>query len=157
MRLWRRARWSCLCSFGYLEDFKAMAGSRSLLAIYANIMQRILGDSARARSMDKRGSAAQHVNPDDAPNSPQTLKIRYWWLSTTPCTCWSRFDPRKAKVAELNFFGGLDVEETSEVLKISPQNVMRDWKMARVWLVGELAQSSACTGRAWIRPSSPLA
>lgn len=49
-------------------------------------------------------------------------------------------DPRKAKVIELRFFGGLSVEETAEVLKISPQSVMRDWKMARAWLMTELAK-----------------
>ncbi len=49
------------------------------------------------------------------------------------------FDPRKAKVIELRFFGGLSVEETAEVLRISPQSVMRDWKMARAWLMAEVA------------------
>jgi DNA-directed RNA polymerase specialized sigma24 family protein len=49
-------------------------------------------------------------------------------------------DPRKAKVIELRFFGGLSVEETAEVLKISTQSVMRDWKLARVWLERELAR-----------------
>jgi RNA polymerase sigma factor (sigma-70 family) len=51
----------------------------------------------------------------------------------------AQIDPRKAKVIELRFFGGLSVEETAEVLKISAQSVMRDWKMARAWLMAELA------------------
>jgi RNA polymerase sigma factor (sigma-70 family) len=51
-------------------------------------------------------------------------------------------DPRKAKVIELRFFGGLSVEETAEVLKISAQSVMRDWRMARAWLLAELAAGS---------------
>jgi RNA polymerase sigma factor (sigma-70 family) len=50
-------------------------------------------------------------------------------------------DPRKAKVIELRFFGGLSVEETAEVLKISPQSVMRDWKLAKAWLQREIARS----------------
>ena len=50
-----------------------------------------------------------------------------------------RFDARKAKVVELRFFGGLSVEETAAVLKISPQSVMRDWKLARAWLKREIA------------------
>jgi RNA polymerase sigma-70 factor, ECF subfamily len=50
-----------------------------------------------------------------------------------------QIDPRKAKVIELRFFGGLSVEETAEVLKISAQSVMRDWKLARSWLLAELA------------------
>ena len=51
----------------------------------------------------------------------------------------ARLDPRKAKVIEMRFFGGLSVEETAEVLRISPETVMRDWKMARAWLMRELA------------------
>jgi RNA polymerase sigma factor (TIGR02999 family) len=47
-------------------------------------------------------------------------------------------DPRKAKVVELRFFGGLSVDETAEVLKVSPDTVMRDWRLAKVWLVREL-------------------
>jgi RNA polymerase sigma factor (sigma-70 family) len=52
----------------------------------------------------------------------------------------AQIDLRKARVIELRFFGGLSVEETAEVLKISPQSVMRDWKMARAWLLAELAR-----------------
>jgi len=51
----------------------------------------------------------------------------------------AQIDPRKAKVIELRFFGGLSVEETAEVLKVSPQSVMRDWKMARAWLMAEIS------------------
>jgi DNA-directed RNA polymerase specialized sigma24 family protein len=49
-------------------------------------------------------------------------------------------DPRRAQVVELRYFGGLSVEETGQVLKISPQSVMRDWKLARAWLARELAR-----------------
>ena len=52
----------------------------------------------------------------------------------------AQFDARKAKVVELRFFGGLSVVETAEVLKISPQSVMRDWKLARAWLMRELSR-----------------
>ncbi len=51
-------------------------------------------------------------------------------------------DPRKAQVIELRFFGGLSVEETAKVLKISPQSVMRDWKLAKAWLLRELSKQS---------------
>ena len=50
-----------------------------------------------------------------------------------------QYQPRKARVIELRFFGGLSVEETAEVLKLSPQSVMRDWKLAKAWLTRELA------------------
>jgi RNA polymerase sigma-70 factor (ECF subfamily) len=86
------------------------------------MMRRILVDRARAKGMDKRGSDARHINLDDA---LQQLE---------------RVDPRKAKIVELKFFGGLTVEETAEVMAISPQTVMRDWKMARAWLMSELTQ-----------------
>jgi DNA-directed RNA polymerase specialized sigma24 family protein len=49
-------------------------------------------------------------------------------------------DPRRAQVVELRYFGGLTVEETAHVLKISPQSVMRDWKLARAWLARELSR-----------------
>jgi RNA polymerase sigma factor (sigma-70 family) len=52
----------------------------------------------------------------------------------------AQVDPRKANVVELRFFGGLSVEESAEVLKISPQTVMRDWKTARAWLMAELTR-----------------
>jgi DNA-directed RNA polymerase specialized sigma24 family protein len=55
----------------------------------------------------------------------------------TPLNALAQIDPRKAEVVELRFSGGLSVEETSEVLKISPQSVMRDWKLARSWLARE--------------------
>jgi RNA polymerase sigma-70 factor (ECF subfamily) len=54
----------------------------------------------------------------------------------------AQFDPRKAKVVELKFFGGLSVEEMAEVLKLSPQSVMRDWKLARAWLARETGANS---------------
>jgi len=53
----------------------------------------------------------------------------------------ARMDPRKARVIELRFFGGLSVDETAEILKISPQSVMRDWKLAKIWLSRELSKA----------------
>ena len=53
----------------------------------------------------------------------------------------AKTDPRKAQVVELRFFGGLSVEEPAEVLKISPQSVMRDWKLAKAWMLRELSRS----------------
>jgi RNA polymerase sigma-70 factor, ECF subfamily len=55
-------------------------------------------------------------------------------------TALAQVDPRKARVIELRFFGGLSVEETAEVLTISPQSVMRDWKLAKAWLLRELSR-----------------
>ena len=58
----------------------------------------------------------------------------------TRCKPLAKVDPRKAEVIELRFYGGLSVEETAEFLKVSPQTVMRDWKLARAWLLREMEQ-----------------
>jgi RNA polymerase sigma-70 factor, ECF subfamily len=58
----------------------------------------------------------------------------------------SEFDPRKARVVELRYFGGLSVEETAEVLGVSPETAKRDWKMAKAWLFGELTGEKDRTG-----------
>jgi len=78
---------------------------------------------------------------DGAPGSDsQTLRLN------DALDALAAFDPRKAKVVELRFFGGLSVEETAEVLKLSPQSVMRDWKLARAWLAREIAQTARADG-----------
>jgi len=102
-------------------------------------MRRILVDRARAKGMDKRGNAAQHINLDDAPELASNTKSQGLVAVDDALRQLEQIDPRKAQVVELKFFGGLSVEETAEVLKISPQTVMRDWKMARAWLMTELS------------------
>jgi RNA polymerase sigma-70 factor, ECF subfamily len=62
-------------------------------------------------------------------------------------TSLSKVDPRKARVVELRHFGGLSVEETAEVLRISPETVKRDWKMAKAWLLRELTTNNGCTSQ----------
>ena len=109
-------------------------------AVAAQIMRRILVDRARAKNMDKRGHGAVHVNFDDAPEIASGSRDREMVAIDDALNELDKIDPRKAKVIELRFFGGLSVEETAEVLKISPQSVMRDWKMARAWLLTELAR-----------------
>jgi len=109
-------------------------------AVSANMMRRILVDRARAKKMSKRGSGAVHLNFDDALEIASDSKSREMVAIDDALNELADIDPRKAKVIELRFFGGLSVEETAEVLKISPQSVMRDWKMARAWLLAELAR-----------------
>ena len=109
-------------------------------AVSAMMMRRILVDRARARVTEKRGGAAALLQLDEIP------EVGSWRASELVAlddalTGMTKMDPRKAKVIELRFFGGLSVEETAEVLKISPQSVMRDWKLARAWLQRELARS----------------
>src|ERR1035441_9276791 len=99
-------------------------------AVSANMMRRILVDRARAKGMAKRGGAAVHLNLDEVPEVASGSRDREIVAIDEALDALAQIDPRKAKVIELRFFGGLSVEETAEVLRISPQSVMRDWKMA---------------------------
>jgi RNA polymerase sigma factor (TIGR02999 family) len=98
-------------------------------------MRRILVDSARARRSGKRGGPAPRVNLDDAPEHGSSRDRELLALDDAINTL-AQLDPRKARVIELRFFGGLSVEETAEVLKVSEQSVLRDWKLAKAWLRG---------------------
>jgi RNA polymerase sigma factor (TIGR02999 family) len=106
-------------------------------AVSAQMMRRILVDSARARRSDKRGGAALRLNLDDSPELGSS-KDRELVALDDALNALAQLDPRKAKVIELRFFGGLSVEETAEVLKISEPSVLRDWKLARAWLQREM-------------------
>jgi RNA polymerase sigma factor (TIGR02999 family) len=108
-------------------------------AVSANMMRRILVDRARAKGTSKRGAATPHVNLDDVADLAAGSRSRELIAVDEALEALEKIDPRKARVIELRFFGGLSVEETADVLKISPQSVMRDWKMARAWLLTELA------------------
>jgi RNA polymerase sigma factor (TIGR02999 family) len=106
-------------------------------AVAATMMRRILVDAARARGSAKRGGDLQQVNLDEIPDAGFTHASQ---LLAVDCALevLAKVDPRKVQVIEMRFFGGLSVEETAEVLKISPQSVMRDWKLAKAWLMREL-------------------
>jgi RNA polymerase sigma factor (TIGR02999 family) len=108
-------------------------------AISARLMRRILIDFARSRGYQKRGGAAPHLSLEDAPSvccepdsNLEALDDALQGLAAV--------DERKSKVVELKFFGGLSVEETAEVLKISVATVVRDWNLAKVWLLRELKE-----------------
>jgi len=110
-------------------------------AASAQIMRRILIDLARAHDARKRGGAAGRIdhstaiNLDEIPASGRSSELL---ALDEALTRLEQMDGRKAKVIELRFFGGLSVEEAAQVLKVSPQTVMRDWRLARVWLAREL-------------------
>ena len=93
-------------------------------------------DRARAKGRVKRGGAALHLNLDDAPEIAAGSKDRKIVAIDEALDALTEIDPRKAKVVELRFFGGLSVEETAEVLGISEQSVLRDWKMAKGMATG---------------------
>lgn len=112
-------------------------------AVSAQIMRRILVDAARARASAKRGGQVKRVNHSSAFNLDEipdvsSARDRELVAIDDALGVLAEMDPRKARVIELRFFGGLSVEETAEVLKISPQSVMRDWKLAKAWLMREL-------------------
>lgn len=105
-------------------------------AVSAQLMRRILVDHARRHNL-KRGAGFQHVSIDAAAvvgnhSSPDLVALNDALESL------AQVDARKSRVVELRFFGGLSVEETAEVLKISAITVMRDWNTARTWLYREL-------------------
>ena len=108
------------------------------LAMAARLMRRILVDLARARQYQKRGGGAIRVSLSEAltvPDQAEDLVALDQALSAL-----ATFDERRSHVVELRFFGGLSVEETAAVLRISPETVMRDWKLARTWLRRELSK-----------------
>jgi RNA polymerase sigma factor (TIGR02999 family) len=105
--------------------------------ISANLMRRILVEFARARGSKKRGGQACKVQFDDAliPSRGRDADLVGVDEALEQL---ASFDARAAKVVELRFFGGLSVEETAEALGISDKTVMRDWQLAKVWLLREL-------------------
>ena len=107
-------------------------------AICARTMRRILIDFARSRQYQKRGGEAVSVTLDEALGVSPEPAVDFVVLDDA-LNALGKLDPRKTQVVELRFFGGLNVEETAEVLKISPETVMRDWKFARAWLGRELS------------------
>jgi len=99
----------------------------------AQVMRHILVDYARARHRLKKGGGAQHVQFEDAAVMLQEPAAALVALDDA-LNALEAVDKRKSQVVELRYFGGLSVEETAEVLKVSAVTVMRDWSMARAWL-----------------------
>jgi len=111
-------------------------------AISANLMRRILVDFARSRGYLKRGGAIPHVSLEEAPSVCDEPDVNLVALDDA-LKALAAVDERKSKVVELRFFGGLSVEETAEVLRISGDTVIRDWRLAKIWLLHELSRGKA--------------
>jgi len=107
-------------------------------AIAAQMMRRILVDHARAKRYEKRGGGAAHVPLEEAAVLVHGKEAEIVALDEALTTL-AGIDPRRARVVELRYFGGLSNEEIAEVLKVSPNTVTRDWNMARAWLYRELS------------------
>jgi RNA polymerase sigma factor (TIGR02999 family) len=110
-------------------------------AASAQLMRRILVDYARSRDSQKRGGEIVQLSLEEAPSVAIEPDANIVELDSALKTLAS-VDARKSKVVELRFFGGLSVEETAEVLRISAETVLRDWKFAKVWLLREMNQES---------------
>lgn len=108
------------------------------LTLYAQVMRRILVDSARARGSIKRGGGAWRVQFNDELHAGELTASEVVRLHDA-LTALDRINPRKSKVVELRFFGGLSVEETAEALGVSRETALRDWRFARAWLRSEMA------------------
>jgi RNA polymerase sigma factor (TIGR02999 family) len=100
-------------------------------------MRRILVDHARARHYQKRGAGARHVALDEALEVSNARAAEVVALDEA-LESLATFDARKSRLVELRFFGGLSIEETAEVLQVSPGTVMRDWTLAKTWLQREI-------------------
>ena len=111
------------------------------LAVAARVMRRILVDHARSRRAQKRGGLATRVTFDEAlvvSDEP----LQDFVALDDALEALAKFDERKSRVIEMRFFGGLSVDEAASVLRVSPDTVMRDWRLAKAWLQGELRGQS---------------
>jgi len=114
-------------------------------ALSAQLMRRILVDSARAHRSKKRGAGVSKVTLDEARIGPQEKSQDLVALDDA-LTVLAEVDARKSRVVELRFFGGLSAEETAEILKVSPDTVLRDWKLAKAWLKREIGKGKPSGG-----------
>jgi RNA polymerase sigma factor (TIGR02999 family) len=106
-------------------------------AVSATLMRRILLDRARRRVAAKRGGRTQALDLTKSLDVAQA-KARELVALDDALNALAQVDPRKSRIVELRFFGGLSVKETAEVIQVSADTVLRDWKMARAWLLTEL-------------------
>lgn len=121
-----------------LVDYRRMQWQdrAHFFAVAAQVMRRILVDHARSLNI-KRGAGVPHVTLDDlavvsADRTGDLVAL------DDAMNALARLDPRKVQIIEMRFFGGLSVEETAEVLRVSPATVRRDWSIAKFWLYREL-------------------
>ena len=121
-----------------LVDYKRMQWQNRahFFAVSSQLMRRILVDHARRRNL-KRGGDVPHISFEDTAEVGNDRAADLVAVDDA-LDALARVDPRKVQVVEMRFFGGLSVEETAQVLKISPVTVMRDWSTAKAWLYREL-------------------
>jgi RNA polymerase sigma-70 factor (ECF subfamily) len=125
-----------------LVDYKGMQWQNRahFFAVSSQLMRRILVDHARRHNL-KRGGGVPHVSFEETAEVGGDRAADLVALDDA-MEAMARLDPRKVQVVEMRFFGGLSVEETAEVLKVSPVTVMRDWSTAKAWLYRELSSGA---------------
>jgi len=109
-------------------------------AVSATLMRRILVDRARRRMAAKRGGRAQPIDVGQVLDVASQRSAEIVALDDA-LNALGRMAPRKARIVELRFFAGLEVKETADVIGVSPDTVIRDWRLAKAWLLKELAAS----------------
>jgi RNA polymerase sigma factor (TIGR02999 family) len=132
------------------EAFVRLVGQKNVrwqnrahfFGIAAQMMRRILVDYARSRNFAKRGGGAAQISLDEAlivsdERSAEVVSVH------EALERLAEFDPRKSQLVELRFFGGLSIDETAQVLNVSPGTVMRDWTLAKAWLRREISSESS--------------
>jgi RNA polymerase sigma factor (TIGR02999 family) len=132
------------------EAFVRLVGQRNVrwqnrahfFGVAAQTMRHILVDYARSRNYAKRGGGAAQISLDEAlivsdERSAEVVSVH------EALERLAEFDPRKSQLVELRFFGGLSIDETAEVLNVSPGTVMRDWTLAKAWLRREISSESS--------------
>ena len=129
-----------------LADYRRMQwrDRAHFFAVSAQVMRRILVERARRRNL-KRGGGAVHISLEESAVVTGGRAADLVALDDA-MNALARFDPRKVQVVEMRFFGGLSVEETAAVLKVSAITVMRDWNAAKAWLYRELTGGSGAAG-----------
>jgi RNA polymerase sigma-70 factor, ECF subfamily len=134
---------AALVSEAYLKLIRARGircdNRAHFYALCAQVIRRILVDHARNRQYAKRGGGLVQVPLNEALLGTPARGVEVLALDEALASL-SKIDPRKGRVVEMRYFGGLSVEECAEVLHISPETVMRDWRLAKVWLYRELTR-----------------
>ena len=137
----RPRHWSTRLTLRLIDSKRADWQNRAhFFGFSAQVMRHILVDLARSKNYQKRGGELRKVDLDEGlVMSP--IKDGYMVDLDDALKALAEVDARKSKVVELRFFGGMSVEETAEVLKVSQDTVMRDWRLAKAWLCRELSKT----------------
>jgi RNA polymerase sigma factor (TIGR02999 family) len=124
---WKNVRWQNRAQF---------------FGVSAQLMRKILVDFARSRNYAKRGSGARVVSLEDVPVVPRD-RARDILALDDALQRLADIDPRKSQIVELRFFGGLSLEETAEVLKVSSRTIRREWDLAKAWISRQMSAETA--------------